>query len=124
MTAVPTIVPVSLHVVLPGQASDDAGPAIARTWRHDIHTQYHHKGRHGTDHSDLSHSTHCRNVTVAYMNNATLETLALFKGDTIICKGKKRKDTVLIVLTDENVEEGKIQMNKGRFLSLLIETAR
>ncbi|KAK9894152.1 Valosin-containing protein [Cystobasidium minutum MCA 4210] len=50
--------------------------------------------------------------SVAYMNNATLETLALFKGDTIICKGKKRKDTVLIVLTDENVEEGKIQMNK------------
>lgn len=47
------------------------------------------------------------------MNNATLETLALFKGDTIICKGKKRKDTVLIVLTDENVEEGKIQLNKG-----------
>lgn len=55
--------------------------------------------------------------TVAYMNNATLETLALFKGDTIICKGKKRKDTVLIVLTDENVEEGKIQMNKGQYLT-------
>lgn len=48
------------------------------------------------------------------MNNATLETLGLYKGDTIICKGKKRKDTVLIVLTDENVEEGKIQINKGK----------
>lgn len=59
--------------------------------------------------------------TVAYMNNATLETLALFKGDTIICKGKKRKDTVLIVLTDENVEEGKIQMNKGTS-NLLLST--
>lgn len=54
------------------------------------------------------------------MNNATLETLALFKGDTIICKGKKRKDTVLIVLTDENVEEGKIQMNKGECQSPLL----
>lgn len=51
------------------------------------------------------------------MNNATLEQLALFKGDTIICKGKKRKDTVLIVLTDENVEEGKIQMNKGELVT-------
>jgi transitional endoplasmic reticulum ATPase len=28
------------------------------------------------------------------------------------CSGKKRRDTVLIVLSSDDVEEGKIQMNK------------
>ena len=57
-----------------------------------------------------------------------METLQLFRGDTIIvryaefhrfgvptdnlCSGKKRRDTVLIVLSSDDVEEGKIQMNK------------
>jgi len=51
---------------------------------------------------------------VASLNPATLETLGLFRGDTIICRGKKRKDTVLIVLSSDEVDEGKIQLNKGR----------
>jgi transitional endoplasmic reticulum ATPase len=42
-----------------------------------------------------------------------METLSLFRGDTIIVRGKKRKDTVLIVLSSDDVDEGKIQMNKG-----------
>jgi len=50
--------------------------------------------------------------SVASLNPATLETLGLFKGDTIICRGKKRKDTVLIVLSSDDVDEGKIQLNK------------
>lgn len=29
-----------------------------------------------------------------------------------VASGKKRKDTVLICLSDDNVEEGRIQMNK------------
>lgn len=59
-----------------------------------------------------------------------METLQLFRGDTITVKGKKRKDTgklthpcwsdngtntrtsVLIVLSSDEVDEGKIQMNK------------
>lgn len=57
--------------------------------------------------------------SVAYVNNATLEILDLFRGDTIICRGKKRKDSVFIVLADENVEDGKIQLNKGKSMSLL-----
>ena len=41
-----------------------------------------------------------------------METLGLFRGDTIIVRGKKRKDTVLICLSSDDVDEGKIQMNK------------
>jgi len=50
--------------------------------------------------------------SVASISPATMETLGLFRGDTIIVRGKKRKDTVLIVLSSEEVEDGKIQMNK------------
>ncbi|KAI0766149.1 valosin-containing protein [Trametes elegans] len=50
--------------------------------------------------------------TVATLNPATMETLQLFRGDTIIVRGKKRRDTVLICLSSDDVEEGKIQMNK------------
>ena len=50
--------------------------------------------------------------SVATINPATMETLSLFRGDTIIVKGKKRRDTVLICLSSDDVEEGRIQMNK------------
>lgn len=69
-----------------------------------------------------------RRDAVATLNPATMETLQLFRGDTIIVRcvesvhleifsddfhsGKKRRDTVLIVLSSDDVEEGKIQMNK------------
>ncbi|RYR73667.1 hypothetical protein Ahy_A02g008115 [Arachis hypogaea] len=38
--------------------------------------------------------------------------LQLFRGDTILIKGKKRKDTVCIALADDTCEEPKIRMNK------------
>lgn len=41
-----------------------------------------------------------------------METLELFRGDTVLLKGKKRKDTVCIVLADDTVEESKIRLNK------------
>ncbi|KAE9393993.1 valosin-containing protein [Gymnopus androsaceus JB14] len=50
--------------------------------------------------------------SVAAMNPATMELLQLFRGDTIIIRGKKRRDTVLICLSSDDVDEGKIQMNK------------
>ncbi|KAF9652107.1 AAA ATPase [Thelephora ganbajun] len=50
--------------------------------------------------------------SVATLNPATMETLQLFRGDTIIVRGKKRRDTVLIVLSSDDVEEGRIQINK------------
>jgi len=50
--------------------------------------------------------------SVAAINPTTMETLGLFRGDTIIVRGKKRKDTVLIVLSEDECEEGKIRLNK------------
>ncbi|KAI6164523.1 P-loop containing nucleoside triphosphate hydrolase protein [Pisolithus thermaeus] len=50
--------------------------------------------------------------SVATLNPATMELLSLFRGDTIIVRGKKRRDTVLICLSSDDVEEGRIQINK------------
>ncbi|KAK4684061.1 transitional endoplasmic reticulum ATPase, partial [Tremellales sp. Uapishka_1] len=41
-----------------------------------------------------------------------MEALGLFRGDTVIVRGKRRKDTVLICLSQDDVEEGKVCMNK------------
>lgn len=38
--------------------------------------------------------------------------MQLFRGDTVLIKGKKRRDTVCIVLHDETCDETKIRMNK------------
>jgi transitional endoplasmic reticulum ATPase len=38
--------------------------------------------------------------------------LQLVRGDTLLLNGKKRKDTVCIVLTDQNCDDGKIRMNR------------
>ncbi|KAL6541981.1 AAA ATPase cdc48 [Orobanche gracilis] len=50
--------------------------------------------------------------SVASMHPAKMEQLQLFRGDTILIKGKKRKDTVCVVLADDQCEEPKIRMNK------------
>ncbi|KLO05487.1 AAA ATPase, partial [Schizopora paradoxa] len=41
-----------------------------------------------------------------------MEKLQLFGGDTILVRGKKRRDTVLICMSSDEVDEGKVQMNK------------
>lgn len=50
--------------------------------------------------------------SVVALNLQTMETLQLFRGDTVLLKGKKRKDTVCIVLSDDTCEESKIRINK------------
>ncbi|KLO19287.1 AAA ATPase [Schizopora paradoxa] len=50
--------------------------------------------------------------SVATLNSATMEKLQLFGGDTILVRGKKRRDTVLICMSSDEVDEGKVQMNK------------
>jgi transitional endoplasmic reticulum ATPase len=50
--------------------------------------------------------------SVVSLNINTMEQLQLFRGDTVLIRGKKRRDTVCIVLADEACEEGKIRMNK------------
>jgi len=41
-----------------------------------------------------------------------MEDLNLFRGDNVLIKGKKRKDTVCIVLADEGLDESKVRLNK------------
>jgi len=38
--------------------------------------------------------------------------LKIFKGDAIFIKGKKRKETVVVALVDNKLDESKIRMNK------------
>ncbi|KAL5721329.1 Cell division control protein 48 E [Ranunculus cassubicifolius] len=50
--------------------------------------------------------------SIAALHPSTIEKLNLFHGDTVLIKGKKRRDTVCILLGDETCEESKIRMNK------------
>merc|ERR1719321_2184027 len=50
--------------------------------------------------------------SVVALNVQTMEELQLFRGDTVLIKGKRRKDTVCIVLADETCDAGKIRLNK------------
>lgn len=55
----------------------------------------------GTDDSNI--------VTVSHEKMNELE---LFRGDTVLVKGKKRRDTICIVLSEDDVPNEKIRMNK------------
>lgn len=53
--------------------------------------------------------------SVVMITNAKMEELKIFKGDTVLLRGKKRKDTVCLALTPEegdDLDDGKIRMNK------------
>lgn len=50
--------------------------------------------------------------SVVSLNLQKMQELNFFRGDTVIIKGKKRKDTVCIVLADETCDDTKIRMNK------------
>ena len=50
--------------------------------------------------------------SVVCLSAAKMEELELFRGDTILLKGKKGRDTVCIVLSDDNTEDVNIRMNK------------
>ncbi|XP_059640318.1 cell division control protein 48 homolog A-like [Cornus florida] len=50
--------------------------------------------------------------SVVSMHPTKMEALQLFRGDTVLIKGKKRKDTVCIAIADGECEEPKIRMNK------------
>lgn len=51
------------------------------------------------------------NSIIALSNN-TMEELQLFRGDTVLVRGKKRKDTVLIVLADDDLDDGSARINR------------
>ncbi|KAI7816223.1 hypothetical protein BC939DRAFT_55666 [Gamsiella multidivaricata] len=46
--------------------------------------------------------------SVLALSTATMEKLQFFRGDMVLVKGKKRRDTVLIVLADDSVEDSKL----------------
>ncbi|CUS23312.1 LAQU0S09e01948g1_1 [Lachancea quebecensis] len=50
--------------------------------------------------------------SVIAINSNTMDLLQLFRGDTVQVKGKKRKDTVLIVLIDDELENGVCRVNR------------
>lgn len=50
--------------------------------------------------------------SVISLSPAKMEELELFRGDTVLLKGKKGKDTVCIVLVDETCDDVNIRMNK------------
>lgn len=50
--------------------------------------------------------------SIIALSEKTMETLEIFRGDTVLVKGKKRKDTVLIVLADEDLDEGSARINR------------
>lgn len=50
--------------------------------------------------------------SVIALSPVKMEELGLFRGDTVLLKGKKRKDTVCIVLADEECEDARIRCNR------------
>lgn len=59
--------------------------------------------------------------SVMTLSTATMEALQLFKGDVALIKGKKRRDTVLIVLADDDLEDNKVRINKGKLTFMNFE---
>jgi transitional endoplasmic reticulum ATPase len=51
------------------------------------------------------------NSTVCMSHNK-LNELKIFKGDPVLIRGKKRKETLCIALSDKNIPDDKILMNK------------
>ena len=46
------------------------------------------------------------------LNSAKMEELGLFNGDTVLLKGKKRKNTIAVVNADNLVSESRVRMSK------------
>ena len=50
--------------------------------------------------------------SVVTLSPAKMEELQLFRGDTVLLKGKKGKDTICIALTSDDTEDANIRINK------------
>ena len=50
--------------------------------------------------------------SVVMLSLQKMEELQLFRGDTVLIKGKKKHETVCVAIMDEDTEDGKIRMNK------------
>ena len=52
--------------------------------------------------------------SVVLLSPGKMEELQFFRGDTVLIKGKKNKDSVCIVLADVDTDTTSIRMNKVR----------
>jgi transitional endoplasmic reticulum ATPase len=50
--------------------------------------------------------------SVVCLSPKKMEELQLFRGDTVLLKGKKGRDTVCIVLSNDDTEDANIRINK------------
>ncbi|MBN3314857.1 TERA ATPase, partial [Atractosteus spatula] len=50
--------------------------------------------------------------SIVCLSQSKMEELQLFRGDTVLLKGKKRRQTVCIVLTDDTCAEERVRMNR------------
>ena len=50
--------------------------------------------------------------SVVALSQGKMDELQLFRGDTVLLKGKKRRQTVCIVLSDDEMTDDKIRMNR------------
>jgi transitional endoplasmic reticulum ATPase len=50
--------------------------------------------------------------SVVCLSAAKMDELQLFRGDTVLIKGKKGRDTLCVVLQNEETEDGSVRMNK------------
>lgn len=50
--------------------------------------------------------------SIVCLSQAKMDELQLFRGDTVLLKGKRRKETVCIVLSDDACANEKIRMNR------------
>jgi len=50
--------------------------------------------------------------SVVALSQAKMDELQLFRGDTVLLKGKKRRETVCIVLSDDTITNDKIRLNR------------
>merc|ERR1719197_1263812 len=46
------------------------------------------------------------------LSNEKMEELDLFRGDSVLVRGKRRRETVCIAIANDNTESGKVRMNK------------
>ncbi len=58
--------------------------------------------------------------SVVCLSPAKMEELQLFRGDTVLLKGKKGRDTICIVLSSEETDDANIRMNKVSFALLRV----
>lgn len=50
--------------------------------------------------------------SVVCLSQTKMDELQLFRGDTVLLKGKRRRETVVIVLSDDTVSDEKIRINR------------